>query len=198
MNDLEDVSRETKNKLQLFKEELIKWNSKVNLVGRNELDQLDERHIKDCIQVSNYLPNKEALIVDLGSGAGFPGVVLSIKGYNIDLVEIDQKKILFLETVKNKLSLTCNIINQRIEKLSPIIKYDVVTARALADISKILEYSMKLIHNESRLLLLKGNKVDSEINKAKKNWAFEYTKIPSETNSDSFLIEIKNIRKNDV
>jgi 16S rRNA (guanine527-N7)-methyltransferase len=112
------VSRGTIESINKFKTELIKWNSKINLVSRADIADLDNRHIADSMQISKWL-DKNQSIIDLGTGAGFPGIILSVMGYkNIVLVEADSKKILFLQTIKSLLNLDCKVMHSRIEEIS--------------------------------------------------------------------------------
>lgn len=200
MTFYKNVPRGTFLQLEEFKSLLLKWNKKINLISRSDESVIDERHIADSMQLLNYLPeNKSVSILDLGSGAGFPGLILAIFGYqHITLVEADLKKYIFLKEVCSMLGLSCVIENQRIEAMPEDKKYDVITARALASISKLLEYSQNFIHNKSKLLLLKGRNLERELKEAEKDWNFSYFSHSNELlHGSGFIVEITNISRRD-
>jgi len=102
-------------KIGAYCELLIKWNAKINLIGRATVTDIMERHVHDCLQLSEYLPENEGRIADLGTGAGLPGILLAIIGYkNITLIESDQKKCVFLREARRVLNLKCEILEARI------------------------------------------------------------------------------------
>ena len=176
-------------------ENLLKdWSTKMNLVAPSTLSDIQTRHIKDSAQLAKYLP-KDVNIIDLGSGAGFPGVVLAIMGWNVTCIESIGKKTRFLETLKQELDLpNLTIINDRIENFlsKTPVKADkfVFTARAFAPLIKILDYTHK---TKFRLFLLKGREIESEINTAKTKYKFDYKLYKSET-GDGFIICISNVK----
>lgn len=176
-------------------EKLLKeWSTKMNLVAPSTLTDIQTRHIKDSAQLAKYLP-KDANIIDLGSGAGFPGVVLAILGWNVICIESIGKKTNFLSTLKTELNLpNLTIINDRIENFlskTPVKAGDFVfTARAFAPLIKILDYTHK---TKCRLFLLKGREIQSEINIAKTKYKFDYELYKSET-GDGYIIYIFNIK----
>ena len=176
-------------------EKLLKeWSTKMNLVAPSTLSDIQNRHIKDSAQLAKYIP-KNVKIIDLGSGAGFPGVVLAILGWNVTCIESIKKKTLFLSELKNKLDLpNLTIINDRIENFlskTPVKAGDFVfTARAFAPLIKILDYTHK---TKCRLFLLKGRETESEINTAKTKYKFDYKLYKSET-GDGYITYIFNIK----
>ena len=176
-------------------ENLLKdWSTKMNLVAPSTLSDIQTRHIKDSAQLAKYLP-KDVNIIDLGSGAGFPGVVLAAMGWNVTCIESIGKKTRFLETLKQELDLpNLTIINDRIENFlsKTPVKADkfVFTARAFAPLIKILDYTHK---TKCRLFLLKGREIESEINTAKTKYKFDYKLYKSET-GDGFIICISNVK----
>lgn len=127
------VSRET---IPLFEDyiNLIKqWNRKTGLVQVDTIDNIWDRHILDCLQLIPHLPNKDAAILDIGTGGGFPGIVLAIAGYNnLTLCESNIRKTVFLDEVARRLSLKVRIIHERVEDL--IEKFDIITSRACASL----------------------------------------------------------------
>tara|TARA_B110000438_G_scaffold279926_1_gene304751 strand:+ start:136 stop:744 length:609 start_codon:yes stop_codon:yes gene_type:complete len=176
---------------------LKNYNLHTNLVGKSTLINPWKSHILDCLQIVQYIENKSLSIVDIGSGAGFPGHILSIVGYkNITLVDSNGKKIKFLNKMKNEMSLNSKIILGRVEELKNI-KYDIITSRALASLTKLFSYSQKILKKNTVLILLKGKTVNDEIRDAKKKWTFNYTKKQSISDIRGQVLIIKNIEKND-
>ena len=181
------------NKEKFIKyEKLLKnWSTRINLVAPSTLLDIYNRHIMDSAQLADYIP-KDVKIIDLGSGAGFPGVVLAILGWNVTCIESVRKKTLFLETLKQELDLpNLTIINDRIEnflsKRPANTGNFIFTARAFAPLIKILDYTFK---TKCRLFLLKGRQIESEINEAKKKYKFDYKLYQSKT-GDGYITYIK-------
>ena len=176
-------------------EKLLKnWSNKMNLVAPSTLTDIQNRHIKDSAQLAKYIP-KNVKIIDLGSGAGFPGVVLAILGWNVTCIESIGKKTKFLAELKEKLDLpNLNIINDRIENFlskTPVNAGDFVfTARAFAPLIKIFDYTHK---TNCRLFLLKGREIETEITTAKSRYKFDYKLYKSET-GDGFIVHIYNLK----
>ena len=176
-------------------ENLLKqWSEKMNLVAPSTLSDIQNRHIKDSAQLADFIPTDKS-IIDLGSGAGFPGVVLAILGYNVICIESIGKKTNFLNTVKNELDLSnLTIINDRIENFlqkTPVNPGKFVfTARAFAPLIKILDYTHK---TKCRLFLLKGREIQNEINTAKAKYKFDYKLYKSQT-GDGHIIIIQNVK----
>lgn len=183
-----------KDKFKVYAETLCEWSKKMNLVAPSTLNNIETRHFADSAQLANILP-KNVSVIDLGSGAGFPGVVLAILGYNVTCIESIGKKTAFLTEVKNRLNLTnLTIYHGRVEdfvKNTPINPEETVfTARAFAPLIKILDYVWK---TKCRLFLLKGREIETEIATAKTKYKFDYELIPSQT-GDGQIIIIKKHR----
>lgn len=176
-------------------EQLLKeWSGRMNLVAPSTLSDIKTRHIMDSAQLAKYIP-KDTTIIDLGSGAGFPGVVLAILGWNVICIESIGKKVRFLNELKQQLDLkNLTVINDRIEKTLSKIPVKpgnfVFTARAFAPLIKIFDYTHK---TKCRLFLLKGRDIESEITTAKTKYKFDYKLHKSET-GDGFIIEIHNLK----
>ena len=174
-------------KFEQYANLLRDWSGRMNLVAPSTLSDIETRHFADCAQLADVLP-KDVKIIDLGSGAGFPGVVLAILGWNVTCIESIGKKVNFLSAVKQDLELNnLTIYHGRVEdfvRLLPV-KNDnfVFTARAFAPLIKIMDYAAKTKH---RLFLLKGREIESEINTAKQKYKFNYKLIPSKT-GDGFI-----------
>jgi 16S rRNA (guanine527-N7)-methyltransferase len=173
---------------------LREWSARMNLVAPSTLDDIRHRHFDDSAQLAKFLP-RDANIVDLGSGAGFPGVVLAMLGWNVVCVESIGKKADFLNALKIELNLpNLTIYHDRLEDYIKNIKKGretpgnkiIFTARAFAPLIKILDY---VYGTNSRLFLLKGREIENEILTAKSKYDFNHKLYPSET-GDGFIIEI--------
>lgn len=191
----EIVSRETFEKFQIYKELLLKWQKAINLVSRETLSNLEERHFQDSLQLLKYIPGSSKSHIDLGSGAGFPGLILAIANPNLNttLVESDSRKCQFLKNVSRETMTPVKVLNERIESMENKDGYELITARALANLSQLLTYSKPLSDENTTFLFLKGADVDAEIQEAQKNWEFNLEIFPSLTHSQGKIIVIKNL-----
>jgi 16S rRNA (guanine527-N7)-methyltransferase len=182
-----DDSKSILNKLTEYKNILLKENQNMNLIGKSTIIDLDERHLLDCIQIVKYLPQREKSLMDVGTGAGLPGIILSIIGFkNLHLVEKSPKKSLFLENCKLRLGLNYVVHNKSITEISNL-NVDCITARAFASIEKIISMTKKIINNQTMFILLKGRSYLTElkmINPKKYSWQAH----PSITSNDSKII----------
>lgn len=185
-----NVSRGIQDKLQKYVDLLLKWNKKINLISKNTEVDVWNRHIEDSMQLSEYLP-KEGVVVDVGSGAGLPGVVLAVLGYDITLVECDSRKVCFLREIVRSLGLDVSIVEERVENISA--ETGVVVCRGFASVEKILEVTQGI--ECDRFLLLKGKNLDTELLDAKKEWIFDCKKYRSITSVESCVLEITNAKK---
>jgi len=173
---------------------LLLENQKFNFIGKSTIDSLWERHILDSAQLMPLIKDKNAKFADLGSGAGFPGMVLSILGVReMHLVEKSFRKADFLRRVKSCSQNRVFVHQANLEELSDI-KFDCIVSRALAPLPKLLEYSQKFLEKDGYCLFLKGKNLQSEIVTAKTNFQFEYELYPSLTSSESNIIKITNIK----
>ena len=184
------VSRETEEKLSLYTKELLKWNEKINLIGRSTSLNIIDRHIVDCSQLQSLL-NKSDKILDIGSGAGMPGIVLSILGFDVTLVEKDFKKYQFLCKIRNMLKLQARILNLRLEKNMHIGDFNLITCRAFANLADILSLTKNYFENNAKYVLPKGKTYQEEIDLAKSSCDFQYSLVDSKTNKDSKIIILK-------
>lgn len=193
-----NVSRETLARLECFAALLTKWNKAINLVSRNSLPDLWHRHMLDSAQLQAFMPpvpkNRPRIIVDFGSGAGFPGLVLAILGAgHVHLVEADQKKATFLREVARETDAQVTIINERVERLTPFA-VDVVTARAFAPLPALLDYAAPFFDPSRGFapvgLFLKGAAVDLELTEAEKKWTMEIERYPSQTDSKATILRL--------
>lgn len=191
------VSCETISHLHIYKALLEKWQKKINLVSSSTLSHLWERHFEDSLQLLPYLPKGKSTLIDLGSGAGFPGLVLAIcrkETLEVTLVESDLRKCLFLENVSRETFSHPKVLRERIESL-PGLKADIITARALTSLSQLLEYAYPLMKATSFCLFLKGKEVEKEIEIAKKKWEFCLEMFPSLTDSEGSLLKISHLKR---
>ncbi len=187
-----NVPRETLTTLNVYVDLIEKWNQKINLVSYHTPDELWNRHVLDSAQLIKYI-DKEAYVADLGSGAGFPGVVLSILGIKrVLLIEADNRKAVFLHQAGLLSANKITIINDRIENLTNL-NVDIITSRALCNITKLFTL-IATCQNNAKILLLKGKTVGEEIEEAEKEWSFNYTLHPSITSIESFIVEIHNLK----
>lgn len=187
-----DVSRETINQ---FKEYLIlleKWQPRINLVSDSTLPQAWQRHILDSAQLVAFYPPNTKHILDVGSGAGFPGLVLAIMGgVHVDVVESDERKAIFLSTVIRSLGLPAKVYNQRIETL-PNLAPDVITARALAPLPKLLKLIQIQLTDDNVCLFLKGASLEDELTKLQSYTNMHFKTYPSLSASNGVVLEMKN------
>ncbi len=186
------VSLDNKEKLLEFQALVLKWQKKINLISKSSEENIWERHILDSVQLQKYL-SKENIIYDLGSGGGFPGIVLSILGYKITMVESDQRKAVFLQEIVRLLDLNATVLIERAEKLNPetFPENAIITARAFAPLDRMLKWLKPLFDKNPTLILLKGRSANDEIYKAKKKFNFEYTAHKSATNPEAKILIIK-------
>ena len=193
-----DVSRETLARLAAHVALLEKWHNTVNLVGRGTLSDIWRRHILDSAQLYNLLPSPLGRVVDLGSGAGFPGLVLAIMGAeDVELIEANTRKCAFLQEVARATNTRVTINNDRIEGKSPRIAA-VVTARALAPLPRLLDYAKAYVGPETICLFLKGQRLHEELTDAKKTWKMGVTTIPSLSDAGGSVLCLRKLsRAND-
>lgn len=196
-----NVSRETYDKLKLCQQALCEWQNKFNLVSKNSLEDAWNRHFLDSAQLFPLLPTTAKSLIDLGSGAGFPGMVLAVMAtektpyLKLTLVESITKKTLYLNHLKQICGCAnVEIINDRIEKLTGKT-FDVVTARAVTALIDLLAYACPLLKKNGVCLFPKGKSFEDEIKQAQTKWSFEYQIIPSRTNKESVILVIKNLKK---
>lgn len=192
-----DVSRETLERLEVFAELLKKWTSRINLVSRRSLDDLWRRHMLDSIQLLPW--DKETNIsgpwLDLGSGAGFPGLILAIAGVrDVHLVESDGRKCTFLREAARLTETEVTVHNSRIEALAPLAART-ISARALAPLAKLLPLATPHLALGGQILLLKGQDIDAELTEAAKCWKIHRRHIPSVTDDSGSILQLTEIAR---
>lgn len=192
-----DVSCETLEKLHHFAELTAKWTQKINLVAPNTVPDLWSRHIVDSAQLAPLAPEGWERWVDIGSGGGFPGIVVAIfaeKDQSVTLVESDTRKSTFLRTAIRELSLPATVQNHRVESLETK-GFDVISARALAPLDVLMGYATRLLMPDGIALFPKGENYASELASARQNWDFEDEALPSITHPDARIIRLKRISR---
>lgn len=192
------VSRETLDRLLAFDALLLDWSSRHNLIARSTIGERWQRHYRDSAQLFALLPADARTLVDLGSGAGFPGLILAAmgaeKGLQAALVESIGKKAAFLDAAIRAMTLrNVRVIPQRIESLT-ISPPDVVTARALAQLEKLLGYAHEFAAENTVLIFPKGQDVEGELTEAAKSWHMKVDRRPSVTSPGSTILVIRDFR----
>ncbi|ANT60256.1 16S rRNA (guanine(527)-N(7))-methyltransferase RsmG [Salipiger sp. CCB-MM3] len=189
------VSRETWDRLEHYTDLLKKWNPRINLVSPSTLDEAWTRHIVDSAQIWQIPQEKPAHWADLGSGGGFPGLVVAIlrdefaPDMKVTLVESDQRKCAFLRTVLRETGATANVEARRIEEI-PSLKADVLSARALASLDKLLGFADHHLSETGMALFPKGAQAEKEIAEARKMWQFKLTRHTSLTDPNAVVLQI--------
>ena len=188
------VSRETISKLETYASCLRGWQQRFNLVGQKSLEDVWHRHFFDSAQLFELCEPTSAHLVDLGSGAGFPGMVLSIMGQsNVELIESNRKKCFFLTEVAQLAGIDVKITNGRLEQLPATATADIVTARALAPLSKLLGYVYRRLRPGGVAFLHKGATVEQELTPACKDWKMHLSKHQSQTDPNGMILEVRNL-----
>ena len=195
-----NVSCETIEKLKTYQELLLEWQKKFNLVSNSSLQNIWERHFEDSIQLFDYIPDNAEKLIDFGSGAGFPAMVLAIIAkektpyLKVVLTDSIKKKTVYLNEVANKTNTDVEIVNDRIENISNQ-KYDVITSRAMTSLSDLLKYSYPFCHKETLCIFPKGKNYALELKEAHLKWKFKCEIKASEQSEEGKILLISNIKK---
>jgi len=194
-----DVSRETLALYETWESLIYTWNKSINLVQRTALEAFWERHALDSHQVVKFLPEGTQSVLDMGSGAGFPGVSIAMAlrdraGAQVTLVDSVGKKGTFLRTVKRELGLPITVSTDRVESLA-LPAQDVISARAFAPLPKLLDYALPFWGPDTLGIFLKGRQADDEIAAARVVFDFKEEKHASVTDSESAVVLIKNLKR---
>jgi 16S rRNA (guanine527-N7)-methyltransferase len=193
------VSRETLSRLERYAALLEDWNKRHNLVSAGSIADLWRRHMWDSAQLAKLLPLNAKTLVDLGSGAGFPGLVLAAlkseqADFRVVLYEATAKKCRFLQAVADELNLPVEIRQQRIEDAGQE-RFDVISARACAPLDKLLSYAQRFWAKSTVALFLKGQNVEAELTQAHKSWKMELERHPSQSDASGVVLEIRELRR---
>ncbi|MGQ0674196.1 MAG: 16S rRNA (guanine(527)-N(7))-methyltransferase RsmG [Hyphomicrobium sp.] len=189
------VSRETLDRLETYAALLRRWQSTINLVAPSTLDAIWHRHFADSAQLLSHIPHSASGLLDIGSGAGFPGLVMAIllegrQECRATLIESDSRKAAFLREVARATGVAVDILCARIESATTHAKVgqiDVVSARALAPMSRLLGLAQPFLSPGAKGLFLKGREVEAELAEARKRWDFSVELVPSRTAPDACI-----------
>lgn len=194
-------------RFELYKNLMLEWNEKMNLTAITDEYQIIMKHFIDCLEITKYMNGNEK-VIDVGTGAGFPGIVIAIYFQNINITLLDSlnKRLIFLEEVVKKLNLkNVNIVHARAEEFAHKDeyrnKYDLVVSRAVANLSNLLEYDVGYLKLNGKLLLLKGDNVNDEINTSKNTFNVLGCKIENiydyeyDVNGEIFNRKVLEIKK---
>lgn len=194
------VSRETAERLTIYADLLTSWNPAINLVSKSTLPDLWTRHFADSAQVFEIAETSSGTWADLGSGGGFPGMIVAIlaseksPGLKITCVESDRRKATFLRTVARETGTDVTVLSERIETLQPL-GADVVSARALAPLPSLVGYASRHLAPGGIALFLKGTGQAQEIDLALASWAFQIDTFPSRTDRGAAILKLRSIRR---
>ena len=190
-----NVSRETSARLDVFVELLVQWSKVINLIAPAAPEAIRRRHIDDSLQLIPLLPEAPAIAIDLGSGAGFPGLVLAIAtGHHFHLLEADQRKAAFLREASRLTAAPVTVHPCRIEQ-ARIPAARLITARALAPLPRLLDLAAPLMAPDGVCLFLKGRRVAEELTEAKPQWHMRVERFPSRTDPASSILKISEIAR---
>ena len=185
------VSRETLGRLQRYAELLRAWNERVNLVGKGTLADLWRRHMLDSAQLFPLVPEGARVLVDLGSGAGFPGLVLAAMGVPVvHLIEADSRKCAFQREAARAMGIAATVHNTRIEA-APLIEADIVTARALATLDQLLDVASRFTNERTICVFPKGRTAQDELTHARKRWTIDASLVPSRSDPEGSVLLIR-------
>jgi len=188
------VSRETLRRLEAYIELLGSWNPRINLVGAASLADVWRRHVLDCGQLIRHIDPAVRVLVDLGSGAGLPGLILAILGVpEVHLIETDQRKAAFLREAARVTNTGVTIHARRAETV-PALPADVVTARALAPLSQLLALCAPFVRPETVCLFLKGESARDELTEAQKKWIMRTQLLASLADPTGHILRVEGLR----
>ena len=195
------VSRETIISLKKYEDILLKYNKKLNLIGKSTENQIWTRHFLDSYQVIDFIGENTENLIDIGSGAGLPGIVLAIAAkekrmsFKTYLIDKSPKKSKFLNSAISELNLNAEVINKNIFNYKMKPKNPVFIARAFKPLNLLLELMHKISDNWKKIIIFMGKTGDRELLQASKIWNIEYKKRVSITSSDSIILEINSYKK---
>lgn len=186
---------ETLERLERFVGLIEKWQKKINLVGKSTLEDIWRRHVLDSAQIASHIQSSKEKIADIGSGAGFPGIVVGlVTGRHVHLIESDQRKCAFLFEAARVTEAPVTIINRRIESVTDI-KFDVVMARALAPLDRLIGLAEGVLEPDGCCFFFKGQGVNDELTEALKHWKIIVARIPSVTDQNAVVLKLEKIAR---
>ena len=191
---LTDVSRETTARLALHLDLVRRWQTRMNLVGPRDLADPWRRHVLDSAQLARFIPAGAARIVDLGSGAGFPGLVLALLGGDagprVDLIESNRRKAAFLDMAIRETGARARAVCARIES-RPVPPAPAVTARACAPLARLLAWARPLLAEDGVAILPKGRRVEAELTAARRDWKMTAVRHPSLSDPGGAILTVR-------
>ena len=190
-----NVSRETLARLKKFVDLLLKWQRSINLIGPGTVDDVWARHVLDCGQLVRHLPDSPGSVLDVGSGAGLPGIILAILGVpNVRMIESDAKKCVFLREAARISEMAVEIVEARAEQVA-CGPADIVTARAVAPLTRLLELTEPYIKTNTICLFFKGINYKSELKELENNWNMQMETHQSLTQSGSIILQMASVTR---
>lgn len=187
------VDDATREKLEAYLALLVKWQARINLVAPATLADAWSRHILDSGQLFGLMAETPGPVLDLGSGAGFPGLVLAIMGRDdVVLVESDTRKAAFLQEAARVTGAKVAVEACRIEALRPI-RAGIVTSRALAPVAELLHYARPFASESTVYYLLKGERAEAELTTARKRWNMSVHRIPSQSDTRGVILRLEGV-----
>ncbi len=195
-----NVSRETLVRLQTLADLLVKWNPRINLVSKSTMASLWERHILDSVQVLRCAPHQALHWVDIGSGGGFPGLVIALMEgepdapQKVTLIESDQRKCAFLRTVLRETGVKASVLTERIEKAPPQ-EADILSARALADLPLLFDFAERHLSVGGTALFPKGASWQKELKSVQESWSFDCEVVNSITDSQAVILKVGELKR---
>ena len=191
-----DVSRETFDRLKLYESELLKWNPKINLISPATVPHVWERHFLDSLQIAEIAPKNPKTWADLGSGGGFPGLVLAAAMPNTEftLIESDLRKSAFLRKTAREMGVQVEVISERVESVE-LAPQAVISARALAPLDALLSLSTHLANSKTTFIFPKGKNWESELTFAQQNWQMKHETHRSLTDPEAKIISIYEVEQ---
>lgn len=190
-----DVSRETLARFEAYHELLHRWQARINLVSRESLADAWHRHFLDSVQVAPWV-DRDTPALDMGSGAGFPGLVVSIlRDSPVVLAESDGRKCAFLREARRVTDAPAEIREGRVEDLEASAGFGVVMARALAPVSRLLELAAPILRPGGVCVFLKGERAEEELEEAATRWRIDVERFPSAADPRGVVLEIRNVER---
>lgn len=197
-----DVSRETRERLEIYSALLIKWNRKINLVAPGTISEMWSRHIIDSIQLNDLSPQEQSTWCDLGAGAGLPGLpVAAIRQEKfpdevITLIDSDTRKAAFMSEAAREMGVNARILTTRLGKSYPAVTpFDIVSARALAPLPRLLEYAAPFTGPDTVCLFPKGKNRSGEIEEASRSWQMDLEEVLSRSDENGAILRIRGLKR---
>ena len=195
LNEHVDVSRETFDRLTTYHDELLKWQERVNLISPDTIPDIWTRHFLDSLQIVKYLPEDKGPIIDLGSGAGFPGLVVAIATERmVHLIESDMRKSIFLREAGRLTQAPVTVHNCRIES-QPLDEAGIILSRACSSLGDLLHLVENFVSRETLCLFHKGKNYVMELEQAGEIWQFDQEIYPSVTDTNGVIVQLTNIAR---